>query len=209
MTDSGILHGLKVLDLSWGISGPMTGMLLADHGAQVTRIEPPGGRPFRRAVGQPRCGCAASGAPPSTCATRRTATSSWRSLATPTSSSRASARASPRRSASTTRRCWPKTRAWCTARSPATARAGATAIGPRTTRSSRRARASMFESRGVARHDDRTALRHRGHARATKRRPAATSAPTATVRLFSGASLDQRRDVLQRVGRHQRRARRA
>jgi crotonobetainyl-CoA:carnitine CoA-transferase CaiB-like acyl-CoA transferase len=46
MTDAGILHGLKVLDLSWGISGPMTGMLLADHGAQVTKIEPPGGDPF-------------------------------------------------------------------------------------------------------------------------------------------------------------------
>ena len=46
MTGAGILHGLKVLDLSWGIPGPMTGMLLADHGAQVTRIEPPAGDPF-------------------------------------------------------------------------------------------------------------------------------------------------------------------
>ncbi|HEX4431351.1 MAG TPA: CoA transferase [Frankiaceae bacterium] len=46
MTSAGILGGLKVLDLSWGISGPMTGMLLADHGAQVTRIEPPAGDPF-------------------------------------------------------------------------------------------------------------------------------------------------------------------
>ena len=51
MTDSGILHGLKVLDLSWGISGPMTGMLLADHGAQVTRIEPPAGDPFAELSG--------------------------------------------------------------------------------------------------------------------------------------------------------------
>ena len=36
-----------VLDLSTGIAGPMTGMLLADHGAEVTKIEPPGGDPSR------------------------------------------------------------------------------------------------------------------------------------------------------------------
>jgi crotonobetainyl-CoA:carnitine CoA-transferase CaiB-like acyl-CoA transferase len=42
----GVLDGIKVLDLSWGIAGPMTGMLLADHGARVTRIERPGGDPF-------------------------------------------------------------------------------------------------------------------------------------------------------------------
>jgi crotonobetainyl-CoA:carnitine CoA-transferase CaiB-like acyl-CoA transferase len=44
--DPGILEGIDVLDLSWGIAGPMTGMLLADHGARVTRIEPPAGDPF-------------------------------------------------------------------------------------------------------------------------------------------------------------------
>jgi crotonobetainyl-CoA:carnitine CoA-transferase CaiB-like acyl-CoA transferase len=44
---AGVLEGIRVLDLSWGISGPMTTMLLADHGAQVTKIEPPGGDPFR------------------------------------------------------------------------------------------------------------------------------------------------------------------
>jgi crotonobetainyl-CoA:carnitine CoA-transferase CaiB-like acyl-CoA transferase len=43
---AGVLDGLKVLDLSRGIAGPMAGMLLCDHGAQVTRIEPPGGDPF-------------------------------------------------------------------------------------------------------------------------------------------------------------------
>jgi crotonobetainyl-CoA:carnitine CoA-transferase CaiB-like acyl-CoA transferase len=43
---SGVLSGLEVLDLSWGVAGPMTGMLLADHGARVTRIEPPAGDPF-------------------------------------------------------------------------------------------------------------------------------------------------------------------
>ena len=48
---TGVLHGLRVLDLSWGIAGPMTTMLLADHGAAVTKIEPPGGDPFRGQLG--------------------------------------------------------------------------------------------------------------------------------------------------------------
>ncbi len=47
----GVLDGIKVLDLSWGISGPMTGMLLADHGADVTRIERPQGDPFDGMLG--------------------------------------------------------------------------------------------------------------------------------------------------------------
>ncbi len=48
---SGVLSGLKVLDLSWGIAGPMTGMLLADHGADVTRVERPQGDPFAGLLG--------------------------------------------------------------------------------------------------------------------------------------------------------------
>ena len=48
---AGVLDDVKVLDLSWGISGPMTGMLLADHGADVTRIERPGGDPFAGMLG--------------------------------------------------------------------------------------------------------------------------------------------------------------
>jgi len=42
----GVLSGLRVLDLTWGVAGPMATMLLADHGALVTRIERPGGEPF-------------------------------------------------------------------------------------------------------------------------------------------------------------------
>ena len=48
---AGVLSGLKVLDLTWGIAGPMTTMLLGDNGAEVTKIEPPGGDPFRGQLG--------------------------------------------------------------------------------------------------------------------------------------------------------------
>jgi crotonobetainyl-CoA:carnitine CoA-transferase CaiB-like acyl-CoA transferase len=46
-----VLDGIRVLDVSWGIAGPITGMLLADHGADVVKIEPPGGDPFRHTAG--------------------------------------------------------------------------------------------------------------------------------------------------------------
>ncbi len=39
----GVFDGLRVLDFSIGIAGPMTAMLLADNGAHVTRIESPDG----------------------------------------------------------------------------------------------------------------------------------------------------------------------
>ena len=35
--------GIRVLDCSQGLSGPMAAMLLADFGAEVLKLEPPGG----------------------------------------------------------------------------------------------------------------------------------------------------------------------
>ena len=92
---TGVLDGVDVLDLSTGIAGPMTGMLLADHGARVTKIEPPGRRPVPRVLG--RAGLAPRqaqrGARPR--ATPPTATGSSRSPRAPTCSSRASRPARP------------------------------------------------------------------------------------------------------------------
>jgi crotonobetainyl-CoA:carnitine CoA-transferase CaiB-like acyl-CoA transferase len=46
-----VLEGVKVLDLSSGIAGPIAGMLLADHGADVVKVEPPGGDALRGTAG--------------------------------------------------------------------------------------------------------------------------------------------------------------
>lgn len=43
----GALDGIRILDLSWGIAGPLGVMLLAEQGADVIKVEPPGGDPFR------------------------------------------------------------------------------------------------------------------------------------------------------------------
>jgi crotonobetainyl-CoA:carnitine CoA-transferase CaiB-like acyl-CoA transferase len=48
---SGAFKNLQVLDLSWGMAGPMTTMFLADNGADVVRVEPPSGDPFASQTG--------------------------------------------------------------------------------------------------------------------------------------------------------------
>ena len=50
----GALEGMRILDLSWGIAGPLGVLLLAEHGADVVKVEPPGGDPFRAYEGS-RC----------------------------------------------------------------------------------------------------------------------------------------------------------
>jgi crotonobetainyl-CoA:carnitine CoA-transferase CaiB-like acyl-CoA transferase len=37
------LHGLRVLDLTHGMAGPLAGMMMADNGAEVIKLDPPGG----------------------------------------------------------------------------------------------------------------------------------------------------------------------
>ena len=41
----GALTGVRVLDLTGGLAGPVAGMLLADLGADVVKVYPPGGGP--------------------------------------------------------------------------------------------------------------------------------------------------------------------
>lgn len=43
----GALGGIRVVELGHGTAGPVAGMHLADHGADVVMVEPPGGRPGR------------------------------------------------------------------------------------------------------------------------------------------------------------------
>ncbi len=44
---SAALDGIRVIDLSRGVAGPYASKLLADQGAEVIKLEPPGGDPSR------------------------------------------------------------------------------------------------------------------------------------------------------------------
>jgi len=52
---SGVLEGVRILDISQGAAGPTCGMLLGDLGAVVVKVEPPGGEWGRR-LGPPFLG---------------------------------------------------------------------------------------------------------------------------------------------------------
>src|SRR2546423_6646219 len=45
------LKGIRVVDASTGIAGGLAAMLLADFGAEVVKVEPPGGDPARAEPG--------------------------------------------------------------------------------------------------------------------------------------------------------------
>ena len=47
----GALEGLRIVDLTTGLAGPIATMMLGDHGADVVKVEPPGGDPQRSYVG--------------------------------------------------------------------------------------------------------------------------------------------------------------
>ena len=48
MTEGNIFSGLKVVDLSSFIAGPSAATILSDFGADVVKIEPPEGEPWRK-----------------------------------------------------------------------------------------------------------------------------------------------------------------
>ena len=50
----GILSGLKVIDAASFIAGPASTTIMADFGAEVIKVEPPTGDPFRSALGGTR-----------------------------------------------------------------------------------------------------------------------------------------------------------
>ena len=47
MTLSEFLRGIRVIDVSQFIPGPQAALHLADMGAEVVKVEPPGGEPMR------------------------------------------------------------------------------------------------------------------------------------------------------------------
>ena len=50
-TSPGILHDIRIVDLSDGIAGPIATLLLAEAGADVVMVEPPDGNTTRSVPG--------------------------------------------------------------------------------------------------------------------------------------------------------------
>ncbi len=44
---AGPMDGIRVVELGFWVAGPSAGAVLADWGAEVVKIEPPDGDPFR------------------------------------------------------------------------------------------------------------------------------------------------------------------
>ena len=57
---TGPLAGIRVIDLTAMISGPVTTLILADQGAEVIKVENPNGGDFTRAVSTRKNGFSAS-----------------------------------------------------------------------------------------------------------------------------------------------------
>ena len=48
-----LLDGIRVIEAATFIAGPAAAMILGEFGADVVKIEPPGGDPFRQSAGAP------------------------------------------------------------------------------------------------------------------------------------------------------------
>jgi crotonobetainyl-CoA:carnitine CoA-transferase CaiB-like acyl-CoA transferase len=53
MAAAPLLHGLRVIDAASYIAGPVATTILADLGAEVIKVEPPDGDPYRRRLSGP------------------------------------------------------------------------------------------------------------------------------------------------------------
>ena len=135
-TGMSALADVRVLELTQVMAGPFCGQVLADMGADVIKVEPPGGDSTRRSLGtarlpgrEPQQALDRAG-PQGPRAARRCSSGSPRP---PTSCSRTTAPAWRRGSASTTRRCARSTRGSSTPRSRASGRPARTRSGRATT----------------------------------------------------------------------------